>query len=283
MESKSPLYVSALELLAHSTELFALKDDKKLKFIVLHLANAVELILKDGIVLKGESIYKKGRSETLNTWECFEKLNDLKVQVPERPILELLIDDRNGIQHRYGFPNTETVYYYFTNVVQFIKRFLNDEYGVSLQEEMALYLTEEQLGVLGLSKNEISALEQLRKVSGDLAIVKAYADIESLYRDIIRKGYNTSSAHLIYPRTSFMGRFIELLISNGYIKEVSVDDFKNFTDIRNKIAHGVFEYNGPDAKELLNAAYSTAVEIIQGMEKAVSDGFFDTFNWDDFF
>jgi hypothetical protein len=46
MSDKSPLFVSSLELIAHSAEIFAQKNSKKYKFIILHMANAVELILK---------------------------------------------------------------------------------------------------------------------------------------------------------------------------------------------------------------------------------------------
>lgn len=58
MSDKSPLFVSALELVAHATELYIAGQSKKYKFVILHLANSVELILKDCLIDHGVSIYK---------------------------------------------------------------------------------------------------------------------------------------------------------------------------------------------------------------------------------
>jgi hypothetical protein len=66
MSDKSPLFVSSLELIAHATELFAQKNPKKYKFIILHLANAIELVLKDLVIDQGMSIYKPGTNKTID-------------------------------------------------------------------------------------------------------------------------------------------------------------------------------------------------------------------------
>src|SRR5438874_11151750 len=95
MSDKSPLFVSSLELIAHSTELFAQKQPKKFKFVILHLANAVELILKDHVIDQGVSIYEPRTNRTIGIWDCINKLKDKGVNIPELPVIELLIDDRN--------------------------------------------------------------------------------------------------------------------------------------------------------------------------------------------
>ena len=71
MSDDSPLFVSSLELLAHATEIFAQKNPKKYKFVILHLANSIELILKDFVIDLGFSIYNN--SKTIGIWECFKK------------------------------------------------------------------------------------------------------------------------------------------------------------------------------------------------------------------
>jgi len=116
MSDKSPLFVSSLELIAHATELFAQKNPKKYKFIILHLANAVELILKDCVIDQGISIYEKP-GITITIWESIKRLNDKGVVVSELPVIELLIDDRNTIQHRFGHPSAESTYYYIEQVI----------------------------------------------------------------------------------------------------------------------------------------------------------------------
>jgi hypothetical protein len=45
MSDKSPLFVSTSELLAHAIELYFEGIERNYKFVILHLANAIELIL----------------------------------------------------------------------------------------------------------------------------------------------------------------------------------------------------------------------------------------------
>ena len=162
----SPLFVSAIELIAHSTELYTQGNERKYKFIILHLANAIELILKDRLVDKGISIYIPRKSLTITIWDSFEKLEAEGTSVPERPIIELLVDDRNTIQHRFSFPDSETVYFYLKRVIAFFKRFLDEEYGVDLADALKPYLSTEDLVLLGLveEEDEYGQLDKLFKL-----------------------------------------------------------------------------------------------------------------------
>src|SRR5258707_11652448 len=53
------------------------------------------------VIDKGVSIYIPKKPQTLGIWESFDQLANVGVNVPERPVIELLIDDRNTIQHRF--------------------------------------------------------------------------------------------------------------------------------------------------------------------------------------
>jgi hypothetical protein len=81
MSDDSPLFVSAIELLAHSTELYTLGNERKYKFVILHLANALELILKDRLIDEGVSIYIPKKPQTIGIWDCFEKLEKVSVSI----------------------------------------------------------------------------------------------------------------------------------------------------------------------------------------------------------
>ena len=107
MSDNSPLFMSSMELYAHAVELASTGKSRDCRLTVLHLANAVELLLKDTILNSGHSIYKNPK-ETLTIWACFQELDGLGVVVPEKQYLELLIDDRNVIQHRFGSPDACT-------------------------------------------------------------------------------------------------------------------------------------------------------------------------------
>ena len=75
MSDKSPLFVSASELLAHAIELYFEGMERKYKFVILHLANAIELILKDRIIDSGSSIYKSSSTTTISIWDAFAILD----------------------------------------------------------------------------------------------------------------------------------------------------------------------------------------------------------------
>jgi hypothetical protein len=88
--------------------------------------------------------------------------------LPERPIIELLIDDRNTIQHRFGFPDAESVFYYLECIISFFKRILSNEYGVDLSDVLKSHLSQDELAFIGLAQqveeNE-HALDPLFQIS----------------------------------------------------------------------------------------------------------------------
>lgn len=273
MSDKSPLFISALELLAHSTELFAQKHTKKYKFVILHLANAVELILKDCIIDQGISIYQAKSNQTIGIWKSFSVLEEQGILVHERPVLELLIDDRNTIQHRFGYPNAESVYYYLDEVVAFFKRFLDENYGVQLVEALEDHLTEELLQLLGLIKDEEDQLNKLFELSPEAAVVQAYSQVEKLALEIIFPSPDPRVQR--YPRVmlwrlpEFQG-LLKYLEQNSFVSKGSMNRFEKFRDIRNRSAHSA---DSSIAKNDAQVALEIAKEFIGALQKAKSIGY----------
>src|SRR6266700_4767080 len=111
-------------------------SDESPLFVSLPLANAVELILKDHVIDLGMSIYEAKTTKTLGIWDCTSRLAEKGIEFPEIPVLQLLIDDRNNIQHRFGHPTAEATYYYIKQVVNFFQRFLNEHYNIQLFEAL---------------------------------------------------------------------------------------------------------------------------------------------------
>ena len=134
MSDRSPLFISAAESLAHAVELFRQVDERKYGFVVIHLADAVELVLQDRVIDAGESIYESGKSQRLSFWKVLDALRKLRINIPERPALELLLEDRQTIHYRPGRPDLKTVYYYVDTVGAFFRRFLQDEYSIFLPD-----------------------------------------------------------------------------------------------------------------------------------------------------
>ena len=161
MSEKSPLFISALELIAHSVELLLSENSRKNKFAVLHLANSIELILKDLLVDHGTSIYQDKGKMTLNVWAAFSALEEFAITFPERPKLEMLIDDRNAIQHWFGYPDKETVLYYMNTVVATMNRLMKEVYRLNAREIFSQYMEGDALTMIGFGPHR-SPLEEAR-------------------------------------------------------------------------------------------------------------------------
>lgn len=114
-----------------------------LKFALLHLDQAVELLLKERVRRSGTSIYRKDKKETIGAWEAFEILANKGCNIPERADLELLHDDRNEIQHRYSTPSPEAAVFHMENGLRFAERFLKDEFQMDIRNILPIeYVTQ---------------------------------------------------------------------------------------------------------------------------------------------
>lgn len=112
-----------------------------MKFALLHVDQAVELLLKERVRAGGKSIYKNPK-ETISIWGAYDTLaNDLHVAIPEKPDLELLHEERNNIQHKYANPSPDDAAFHIEKAMTFIRRFVKDE----LKLDIKLYVTAEFL------------------------------------------------------------------------------------------------------------------------------------------
>lgn len=191
MAIESPLFQSSMELLGHSITHYIGSAELDRKLLILHLANSVELILKDVLLDKGESIYKNPK-ETVTATGCMEALKSKGVNIPYLNKIELLMDERNALQHRFGSPNELTSIFYMTITLEFFKEILKEHYKQDLEEIIAQFTPEKDLAAFMMRKpkNE-SELENLKKLSkvhplGALLSVTAYleAKIASFSREI---------------------------------------------------------------------------------------------------
>jgi hypothetical protein len=105
-----------------------------MKFALLHVDQAIELLLKERVRAGGKSIYKNPK-ETITIWGAYEILtNELHVNIPERPDLELLHEERNSIQHKYSNPSAEDAGFHIEKAMSFIRRFVKDELKLDIKQ-----------------------------------------------------------------------------------------------------------------------------------------------------
>ncbi|EJN13119.1 hypothetical protein PMI42_03510 [Bradyrhizobium sp. YR681] len=130
----SPLLRSAFEVLNHGLWHFFRSDTSTdMKFALLHVDQAIELILKECVRAAGKSIYRNPK-ETITIWGAYEILAGLNVVIPERADLELLHEERNSIQHKYANPTADDAAFHIDKAMRFIRRFLTDQLGIDVKD-----------------------------------------------------------------------------------------------------------------------------------------------------
>lgn len=236
MSEQSPLFISALELLGHSVELLESNDDKKNKFIILHLSNAVELILKDMIIDMGLSIYDEGNGKnTINIWKSFKMLENQGVHFTQKPYLEMLIDDRNHIQHKFGFPSKESVVYYLDKTIDFFKDVFEKYYSVSFYDLSDEYFTENGKKLIGLSENMFVQAETISKYDPLSGLSMAYSLFEKYILDLLKIEKSERPIMIWHDKRFFklLNNVDRSLIDNQYPR----DYFKSIRKARNISVH----------------------------------------------
>lgn len=251
MAFESPLFQSAMELYGHSLSHYSGENELDRKLVILHLANAVELILKDLVLDAGESIYK-GPKETITIHGCLSTLDAKGVKLPFLNKVELLIDERNALQHRFGSPNQLTAVFYMNIAQEFFREVLKKHYGLDYDEVLPQFADEQALVNLRLREpsndQELERLQDLAKLHPLGALLSAWTYFE-------RKTDNfLDLAGLTFgPRRPF-----HMELSRGRLEKYGVAlplDLRARLDqmrlLRNTVAHGKAEPTREDVAETI--------------------------------
>ena len=260
MAIESPLFQSAMELLGHSFSHFNASKELDRKLVILHLANAIELILKDLVLDSGESIYK-GPKETITIHGCFKTLEEKNIKVPYINKLELLIDERNALQHRFGSPNELTTIFYMNIAQDFFREVLARHYNQQYDEVITQFADEKELAAFRMREptddTELENLKKLANVHSLGALLSAMTYLEKLTLDFGRtvgleeELRRRPTWHMMFPH--FLERFgIEFPPSLAE----KLDETRR---LRNLAAHGRRE---PSKKDV-----ASAIEAIDEYEK----------------
>ena len=262
MAYTSPLFQSSFDLFSHSIEHFNMGTERDRKFVILHLANAVELIFKDLMLDLGLSIYKNPK-ETVTITGAIETLSKEKsIKIPHLNKLELLIDERNALQHRYGFPNELTTIFYMEATYDFFKEFLKENYNLDIEKVLEDFLEEDDLAIFKLrsvtTQTELDKLNKLTKVHPVGALLSAYAYMEGQTNEIRELILSQATGEERDYRMSIFRFFFFFFVSrlmNEY--EVEIDEktrkkLFDFRNVRNQVAHGRETVDSKQVIEFIN-------------------------------
>lgn len=263
MAIESPLFQSAMELLGHSISHYNGKKELDRKLLILHLANAVELILKDLVLDAGESIYK-GPKETISIQGCIKILQDNTISIPFVNKIELLIDERNALQHRFGSPNELTSIFYMNIAEEFFREVLKKYYAQEYDEIIFQFSDESDFLEYKLNDpsndKELEKLKDLAKVHPLGALLSAWTYIEKEIDDFAEQTGLNFMRHRPAILDLVNGRWEQFGV---YIPNALSNEFRTARRIRNMAAHGRIE---PSLDEVI-----TSVDTIEAFEKYLFD------------
>tara|TARA_B110000114_G_C15020644_1_gene368755 strand:+ start:99 stop:992 length:894 start_codon:yes stop_codon:yes gene_type:complete len=251
-----------MELLGHSLSHYNGKKELDRKLVILHLANAIELILKDLVLDAGKSIYKNPK-ETITIQGCITALSDEGINIPFLNKVELLIDERNALQHRFGSPNELTSIFYMNIAQEFFKEVLKKYYGQDYEELISQFADEQDLVAYKLGEptndQELEKLQELAKIHPLGALLSAWSYFEKTTESFIE------NAGLDFRRR----RPFTMELARGslerfgiYIPENLRIKIDNMRQIRNMSAHGRAEPSKSQVQE--------TIETIEELEKHLS-------------
>jgi hypothetical protein len=255
MAIESPLFQSSMELLGHSITHFNGTSELDRKLVILHLSNSVELLLKDMILDSGESIYKNPK-ETITIHGCIELLGTKKVAVPFLNKLELLIDERNALQHRFGSPNELTAIFYMGVALEFFRSVVKQHYNQDFDELIAQFADEKDLIALKMREpsndSELENLKKLGKLHPLGALLSAIAYLE---KTLLQFGKKVGMGDRYLSSLPVSARYLEL---NGIEIPAGLRDrLENTRRLRNQAAHG----RGEPTREDVIAAVASIEEL----------------------
>ena len=133
MAQTSPILRFALEILHHALENYSTESPRHRKVAVLNLAQAVVLAVKAALVENNVRIYETN-GRTINTHDALASLAKLwqVERIDGHARGELLVDERNSIQHRYGNVDDVSLDYHMETAFDVLRRILEREFDTGL-------------------------------------------------------------------------------------------------------------------------------------------------------
>lgn len=235
MPAKSPLLESCIEILVHGLEHYTRSDTAKdRKLAILHIDQAIELILKEKVRSLNISIYKQDGKTTIGTKEAYEILENKKCTIPEKANLELIHDERNLIQHKYSNPDESTTKFLVENSLAFFERFLYQEFNIRIKDVIPQeLLSNSKLGFT----TEQTKLDKLLKSAEDSikldtssTIFSLFSAVEILLREKLDSiGIDTSGKSIT--------QIISLAVKNKLLIKDELSKLDKLRKLRNKAIH----------------------------------------------
>jgi len=247
--TNSPILESAIESLVHGVEHYFLKYGKSNKFPLLHIDQAIELLLKAKIQnTKGLNIYTKS-GRTIDYFECFNRLKD--IDIPERSFLEEIHDKRNSSQHIGASFDDYATGYYVKFAYSFFKNFMKKEFD----DEIDDYLSDD---IKNYVKNII--IEPSKIYDSQMNYVTDLIE-QGRYEQSVISSWNALEFLIKAYSDENIGKSMDEIIESikGKVK-IEANDIEKLKNVQ-QLKDSIFFSNTEIDLERANEIYSDTVDI----------------------
>jgi hypothetical protein len=154
-------------------------------------------------------------------------------------VLELLIDDRNTLQHRFGSPDERTLKFYFDETMLFFREFLRENYDMRLSQALSRYLEPRLLRLIDLSTEDVKnwTPEARFAQAPQWEFLYSLGTLESVFGSLIRLFVTSGRPHPVAWADDGFPNLVSRLIKEGYIADTDAKELDRIKELRNKVAH----------------------------------------------
>lgn len=260
----------ALEVFEHALESYVSERPRDRKLAVLNLAQVLELAVKAALVEKNIPIYDKSH-RTINTHEAVTALARSwgLERIPMQARLELLIDERNAIQHRYGSVDEVTMDYHMQTAFAALSEILEREFDANLQEWVRSNVDEgvwRRVRFVEQEQAEVSlpstAIVEARSPTLDL--IDGFAKYERALREVSTALLGDEPA-----LRSSLDVVMKFLANTDQPSQQLMSVVPDAYRVRNQVIHGHREATTEEVSSLLRALDSIVNEVRDPKNAAV--------------
>lgn len=234
----TPHFSNALELVAHAKTHLNGKKELDRKLVILHLSHAIEFILKDLLLINNISISDKNPDKTLTLLGSIKKLEENKIKINHQHGVELLIKQRNYLQHTYGSTNQEMIEYYSRSTDEFLSEIFKKYYKLDYVETINRQCENEDAVLHGYSQldknSELDRFRVLSKIHSLSAYLATWNYIERLTVNfIVKSTYINNSKYLSNISIKKSLNAIDVILPDSLEKNIN-----NIYELRRKVEDG---------------------------------------------
>ena len=233
---KSPFHQASLDALRLALELFKKGGRAEYRFCIVIADHAVTLLFLDKLTNLGEIVMKKNKA--LNFQDAIEKLEELKITIPEKSGITTVNAERNSIIHKGTRIIKPDARYHLEKIYIFFNEFLRDQYKKkipSLIQEYNPSLIDTKQRKEKMKHNSVTQFIESKKEKASSPIISFVNSYNLLFAVLNLLGYQRK---ILIGDTTFNLKNLKKLVIANIITKFELNKLENVVSIKANLESG---------------------------------------------